>query len=117
VINEIMYAPISLNDDDQFVELYNRGTSAVNLAGWRFTSGIGFTFPSNTVVQPAGYFVVARNASRLVTSYPNLNSANVAGNFSGTLAHGGERLALAAPEPFVYTNVLGLRATDTYTPW
>src|SRR5439155_20806351 len=34
VINEIMYRPISLDDDDQFVELYNKGTSAVPLGGW-----------------------------------------------------------------------------------
>ena len=63
VINEIMYHPISLNDDDQYVELYNRGANPVNLAGWQFVSGISFAFPSNTIVQPDGYLVVARNAS------------------------------------------------------
>ena len=36
IINEIMYAPISLNDDDQYIELYNRGTNAVDLGGWQF---------------------------------------------------------------------------------
>src|SRR5205085_5612077 len=51
VINEIMYAPISSNADDQYVELYNRSTTAVDLNGWQFVSGINYTFPSNTVVQ------------------------------------------------------------------
>ena len=32
VINELMYDPISGNDDDQYVELYNRSTNTVNLA-------------------------------------------------------------------------------------
>src|ERR1035438_1079606 len=47
VINEIMYNPISLNDDDQYVELYNRGANPVDLAGWQFVSGITFAFASN----------------------------------------------------------------------
>src|SRR5207247_10061571 len=46
VINEMMYSPISLNDDDQYVELYNKGNSAANLGGWKFLYGINFTFPS-----------------------------------------------------------------------
>jgi hypothetical protein len=49
VINELMYDPISGNDDDQYIELYNKGTNTVNLAGWQFTSGVTFTFPSVTI--------------------------------------------------------------------
>ena len=113
VINEIMYNPISLNDDDQYVELYNRGSNAVNLAGWQFVSGITFAFASNTIVQPDGYFVVARNASRMLTNYPNLNAGNLVGNFSGKLSHHGERLALAMPDMIVATNQYGLVQTNT----
>ena len=29
-----MYNPISGNDDDQYVEFYNRSTNTVNLGGW-----------------------------------------------------------------------------------
>ncbi len=46
VINEIMYKPISGNADNQYVELYNKGTNTVNLAGWRFISGINYKFPT-----------------------------------------------------------------------
>ncbi len=113
VINEIMYDPISLNDDDQYVELYNRGSNAVNLAGWQFVSGISFAFASNTIVQPDGYLVVARNASRLLTNYPNLNAGNLVGNFSGKLSHHGERLALAMSDTTVATNQSGLPQTNT----
>ena len=47
VINELMYDPISGNDDDQYIELYNQGTNTVNLSGWQFTSGVTLHFPSN----------------------------------------------------------------------
>jgi hypothetical protein len=112
VINEIMYAPASLNDDDQYVELYNRGATAVNLGGWMFVSGIGFIFPSNTIVQPDGYIVMARNTSRMLTNYPNLNAGNLVGNFSGSLSGKGERLALAMPDMIVGTNQDGLLQTN-----
>jgi hypothetical protein len=112
VINELMCAPISLNDDDQYIELYNRGTNPVNLTGWQFVSGVSFTFPANLVLQPDGYLVVARNVSRLLTNYPNLNSGNLVGNFGGALSHKGERLALAKPDTIVSTNSLGVIETN-----
>ncbi|MDX1951523.1 MAG: lamin tail domain-containing protein [Verrucomicrobiota bacterium] len=98
VINEIMFDPISGNDDlDEFVELYNRSTRAINLAGWRFTDGIEFQFP-NITMQPGSYLVVARNKTNLLNNYSQLNSNNTIGDFSGNLANGGERLALSRPE-------------------
>ena len=57
VINELMYDPISGNDDDQYIELYNKGTNTINMAGWQFTSGVTFTFP-NVAIAPNGYLVV-----------------------------------------------------------
>ncbi len=116
VINEIMYDPISLNDDDQYVELYNRGASNVDLGGWQFSAGISYGFPSNTVVQPGGYLVVARNTSRMLANYTNLNAGNLVGNFGGKLAHGGERLALAKPDLLVSTNSSGEVSTKTIYP-
>jgi hypothetical protein len=104
VINEIMYDPISLNDDDQYVELYNRGTNSVNLGGWQFVYGIGYTFPANTILPSGGYMVVARNASRMQENYSYLNSSDLVGNFDGSLAHKGERLSLAMPDTLVTTN-------------
>src|SRR5581483_11825903 len=70
VINELMYNPISGNDDDQYVELYNKGTNTLSLANWQFASGISFTFPSNTLVAPGGYLVVGRNRANLFAKYP-----------------------------------------------
>src|SRR5665213_3072579 len=85
VINELMYDPISGSDDDQYIELYNQGTNTINLAGWQLSSAVTFTFPGVTIA-PNGYLVVARNLANLFAKYPNLNSGNTVGNYSGKLS-------------------------------
>ncbi|PYI83082.1 MAG: hypothetical protein DME26_15770, partial [Verrucomicrobia bacterium] len=98
VINEIMYHPISEDADDEFVELHNRSANSISLAGWKLSDAITFTFPTNAVIPPNGYLVVAHDAVRLMTNYANLNPANTLGNFAGTLSDRGDRLALTMPD-------------------
>ena len=43
-----MYHPISEDDDDEYVELFNRGASAVSVGTWAFTAGISYTIPAGT---------------------------------------------------------------------
>lgn len=108
VINELMYDPISGNDDDQYVELYNRGTASVNLGGWRLAEGVSYTFPGNSVIAADGYVVVAKNAARLRTNYANLTTANTFGNFTGKLSGSGERIVLTMPDTIITTNANGV---------
>lgn len=112
VINEIMFNPISGDDNDQYVELYNRGTNALNVGGWRFQEGISYTFPADTLIAANGYLVVAKNAAHLIPNYPQLSAANTVGDFGGALSHGGERIALAAPELVAGTNAQGAWVTN-----
>ena len=119
VINELMYDSISGNDDDQYIELYNKGTNAVNLAGWQLTSGVSFTFPSVTIVSN-GYLVIGRNTANLFSKYPNLNATNTVGNFSGKLSNDGEYLALTMPAEHhttatngaIVTNIINIVVND-----
>ncbi len=113
VINELMYDPISGNDDDQYIELYNQGTNTINLQGWQFTSGVTFTFPSVSLA-PNRYLVVARNATNLYAKYSNLNSGNTVGNYSGKLSHNGELVQLSMPQTW-FTNTTILVAEDQVT--
>jgi hypothetical protein len=113
VINEIMYHPISEDDADEYVELHNVGLTPVDLSGWRFVDGIDFEIPAGTTLPPGGYLVVAADAARLRANYPQLNTANTVGNFSGRLANDGERLALAKPDQLVRTNANGQVTTNT----
>jgi hypothetical protein len=105
VINEIMYDPISGQEDDEYVELFNHSSRAVDVGGWRFVDGIDFVVPTNTLMAPQGYLVVAKNTARLLTNYPNLSVNSTVGNFHGTLAKGGERLALARVDGVVVDEV------------
>jgi hypothetical protein len=101
VINEIMYNPISGSTDEEYLEIYNRGSAAVNLAGWEFVAGITYVFPTNSStanMPPGAHWVVARNPANLFSIYPNLNTNNTFGPYGGTLANGGERVVLAAAD-------------------
>jgi hypothetical protein len=103
VINELMFNPISGDDDDEFVELHNRGASPANLGGWRFTDGI--ISPSPQHRHPRQRLPRRRQKrDRLLANYPNLNTANTVGNYSGTLANSGERIALARVDTTTITN-------------
>lgn len=113
VINEIHYNPITGNNDDEFIELYNRGTSAVNIGGWRLTDGVDFSFPSNTMILPNSYVVVANDRVRLLSVYTGLPQAAVFGNYGGSLGNGGERVALTMPDQVVATNQFGVLETNT----
>lgn len=106
VINELMYDPISGNDDDQYIELYNQSTNTVSLAAWQFTAGVTYTFPGSATIGPNSYLVVGKNTSELFSNYPNLNSANTCGNYSGKLSHNGERVALSMPQPLYGTSTV-----------
>ena len=111
VINELMFDPISGDDNDQYVELYNRGTNAVDLAGWELSDAVRYTFPAGTVLGPDAYLVVAFNAARLRSNYANLNLANCLGDLAGRLSHKGEHLALTMPNTITSTNQQGIVST------
>jgi hypothetical protein len=91
VINEIMYHPFSERPEDEYVEIYNRGRSPVDLAGWSFTKGIEFDFPPGTILQADGYLVAAKNSQALKAKY---GIANCIGDYRKRLSRGGERLVL-----------------------
>lgn len=97
IINEIMFNPISNDDDDTYIELYNRSDMPVDVSDWRFVDGISFVIPPGTVIPADAYLVVAKDAERLIDRYPQLNPGNTVGDFGGRLANSGERLALAMP--------------------
>jgi len=112
VINEIYYQPITRDDADEFVELFNRSGASVDLSGWRFESGVSFTFPEGTQVPAGGFVVVGRDRQRLLANHPSLNPAITFGNWNGSLSNGGERLALSKPDEIVTIAESGATTTN-----
>lgn len=93
VISEIMYDPIG-GGTNEFVELHNASTNAVDVGGWYFTDGIAYTFPSPTMLEADAYLVVAINRAAFSALYPDVTNL-VAGLYSGQLSNQGEKLGLA----------------------
>jgi hypothetical protein len=91
VINEIMYHPVTENDRDEYIELYNRGTSTVSLTGWQLTKAVRFDFPYGTEIGPGEYLVVAKDPDRIQARY---DISNVVGPYDGVLANDGECIRL-----------------------
>ncbi|MCX8156916.1 MAG: lamin tail domain-containing protein, partial [Verrucomicrobiae bacterium] len=99
VLNEIMFNPISRNNEEEFVELHNRSSQPMDISGWQLRGGISYVLPPNTSIPPGGFLTIARNASRLRALHPNLPPSSILGDFSGQLSNQGERLQLARPSP------------------
>ena len=112
VINEIMHHPVSENDLEQYVELYNPGTTALPLTGWALQGAVSYVFPTGSLLPAHGYVVVARSAATLKPLYATLTDNNLFGDFSGKLSHSGERLELAKPIFTVSTNKSGQVSTN-----
>jgi|GEM_PF-277354 len=91
VATEVHYNPADTNAAE-FVELHNPDSHAKYIGGHSFTNGLRFTFPSDAVIAPGEYIVIAREPAR----YEG-NGYQVFGPFGGALNDGGETLALATP--------------------
>ncbi|HOL88288.1 MAG TPA: lamin tail domain-containing protein [Anaerohalosphaeraceae bacterium] len=89
-IAELMYHPIDPNEE--FIELVNIGSEAINLNLVRFTKGISFTFGSQTLA--AGErIVVVGNQAAFLQRYPSF-SGRIAGEYTGRLDDAGETIRL-----------------------
>jgi hypothetical protein len=105
LISEIFYDPISGDDLDEWLELYNPGNAAVDVSGWEFSDGISFTIPANTSLAANGRLVIAKNATRMRANHPTVAAASVLGDYVGTLGNGGDRLTLVRPETVGLVNI------------
>ncbi|HKS38359.1 MAG TPA: lamin tail domain-containing protein, partial [Verrucomicrobiae bacterium] len=90
VINEIHYDPDVKTEPAEFIELYNAGTSAVDLSGWNFSDGIQYTFPNGTSIGPGAYAVVAQSPATVQGKF----GAAALGPWIGNLDNDGERIVL-----------------------
>lgn len=102
LVNELMFNPASGQTAEEWIELRNVSGTPINLAGWRFTRGVDFTFPSVTI-PPAGFLVVAANVATFQARNPNVSP--VVGGWSGSLANSDETLELVTTQDEVVNSV------------
>ena len=102
-ITEIMYNPARVEgvppsdrgqdarDTTEFIELKNIGTQTINLNYVSFTNGIDFTFP-DVDLSPGEHILVVQDIDAFTNKYGT--NLNIAGQYSGSLNNGGERIEL-----------------------
>jgi hypothetical protein len=100
VINEFMYHHRDLpptngvpaqDSPESWVELYNRGTTTVDLTGWSLGGGISYAFPAGQTLAADGYLVVAGNAAYLRSIHPDIT---ILGDFGKSLSRGSDTVVL-----------------------
>ena len=138
IISEVHYHAVdpdgsepSRPNDFEFVELYNRTSSAVDLSNWRLTGGIDYVFDRGTLLLPHETLTVVTFdpgdflASSIFRVTMNAdNSAELVGPYSGRLNNGGETIRLERPDDppvddpsFVPYILVDRVAYDELAPW
>ncbi len=93
VITEIMYnSYLGGADPLEYVEIYNNGTSTVDLEGFMFADAFTYVFPAGTTLVPGAYLVIGEDAVEL-----NNKFGVTALEWSGALNNTGESIKLYTP--------------------
>jgi len=108
--------PTGGNQDEQYIQLLNPNSFAVDISGWTLSTGVEppahlFTFRGGTVIPASGILYVAANrtAFRARNSFPTGGQALfVVGDYTGRLSPGGETLEL--------TDRQGVQVSSARTP-
>lgn len=95
VFNEIMYRPAATNAE--YVEFFNTATSfSFDLSGWR-VNGLGYTFPSGSILRPNNYLVLVKDRMAFASAYGK--TLPIFDVFDGQFDRNGETLTLFRPDP------------------
>jgi hypothetical protein len=102
-------------DEFEFVRLLNVGAESLDLGGVRFSMGIGFDFAGANIryLGPGQSLLVLKNRNAFRFRYGAKASEGVAGEYSGNLANGGERLQLLGADQEVLVDL----AYNDRVPW
>lgn len=126
-ITELMYHPAAYatdgtnsNENFEYIELQNTGSTTLNLAGFQISGGVTYTFSANSAVTslaPGGYVLVVKSLANFSLRHPNATSS-VAGEYTGQLNNAGDTLVLTGPngeaiQNFTFNNAW-YKASDGY---
>ena len=78
-------------NDEEWIELYNRGDQIVDLTGWTLDGGVRFDFADGTTMGPGEYILIARDEMRMAEQYEGIR---IVGEYAGALANSNDRIIL-----------------------
>jgi hypothetical protein len=132
VISELHYHPANppvgatiTENQLEFIEIHNRGTTSVDLANWQIIEGVTYTFPAGTTLPGKGTLVLTAfdpADTTLAAEFRSINGigsgVTLIGPFDGALSNSGEAISLVAPTAVVGTTILVDRLNYTdMAPW
>lgn len=95
VINEINYKANAEFDTEDWIEIYNPTTTAIDVSNWSFNDNSGdnsYTFVEGTVIESGAYMVLCKNLLKFRSIYSQIE--NVIGDFNFDLSNAGELIRL-----------------------
>ncbi|TAH42231.1 MAG: T9SS type A sorting domain-containing protein [Bacteroidetes bacterium] len=113
-ISEFNYHSDSTFDSGDWIELFNYGSSEIDLSGWKFRDeeeNHVFTIPTGTKIPSNSYLVLSEDTSRFDLIYPDVR--NRIGQFEFSLNNSGDEIHLYnyIDEPYISF------AYETSQPW
>ncbi|WP_430816473.1 CotH kinase family protein [Carboxylicivirga sp. RSCT41] len=95
IINEVFYKSGENIKPSDWVEIYNAGSTAVDLKNWTFSDGkqdSAFVFDNARILYPDEYLVICKNKENFKTTYPCVR--NLVGEILFGLSSQGDNLRL-----------------------
>ena len=102
-ITELMFNPAGVPEDElidndvfEFIELKNLGEGVLNLTNVAFTAGVTFAFRDGVIASlaPGEFVLIVEDQQAFELRYGQDVSDRIAGEYTGRLANGGERITL-----------------------
>ena len=118
-ITELMYHPAQAGDyneeEYEFIELHNIGTSPLLLEGIKLTNGINYAFTSGgrSSLPPGGYIVIVKNLAAFSQRYQTAHINIAPDLYTGSLSNAGESIKL---EDRTNSTILEFRYDDDWYP-
>lgn len=111
-VTEIHYHPLdeeNTNDDElEFIELKNTGSTPIDLSGLSFSEGIQYSFPNMAMIQPNTFIVLASN----VVEFNKRYTKSAFGEYQGQLDNAGETISLSSQSEEIFSITY-----DDNSPW
>jgi len=114
LINEVAWAGTAADPNDEWIELYNPGSAAINLSGWRLVSSgtnPALDISLSGAIAPGGYFLLERTDDNNVSSIPADQI------YTGALSNTGDFLLLYAPDGSTVVDSANWYPDNIVRPW